>query len=59
MSKPPAGRRAFEAMGRRAYSLGLPISHDRRSKLCWAEYARRAWAAGWIMQAPIKNKEPK
>lgn len=52
MGKPLAGRRAFEAMGRRARSQGLSIATGRSIRTTWPDWARSAWAAGWIMQAP-------
>jgi hypothetical protein len=53
MKRPPAGKRAFEAMGRSAYSRGLPLSHQRSMRIMWPNWARKAWAAGWLMQGPI------
>lgn len=54
MAKTIAGKRAFEAMGRRAYSFGLPISYARSMRINWPEWARREWAAGWISQGRRK-----
>ncbi|WP_369055008.1 hypothetical protein, partial [Burkholderia gladioli] len=50
MAKPLAGKRAFEAMGRRASSMGLPLNHKRMEKRGWPMWARSAWARGWIQQ---------
>lgn len=47
----------FEAMGRSASSRGLPLNYDRRGRLAWPEWARRAWAAGWLMQHPQHGGE--
>ena len=56
MSKPLAGKRAFEAMGRRAQSLGLPSIHGRAQRQQWPLWARTAFAAGWHMNAPWRRK---
>lgn len=40
----------FEAQGRSARSRGLSISHGRAIRVHWPEWARKAWAAGWVMQ---------
>lgn len=48
MSKPLAGKRAFEAMGRRAQSMGFPLIHKRLERTGWPLWARAAWARGWI-----------
>jgi len=48
MSKPLAGKRAFEAMGRRAQSMGLPLIYKRLERTGWPLWARAAWARGWI-----------
>lgn len=50
MAKPLAGKRAFEAMGRRASSMGLPLNHKRMEQRGWPMWARSAWARGWIQQ---------
>jgi hypothetical protein len=50
MSKPLAGKRAFEAMGRRASSAGLPLIHKRMERIGWPMWARSAYARGWIQQ---------
>ncbi len=39
----------FEAMGRRAASLGQPL----KSARTWPKFARRAFARGWIVQQPV------
>jgi len=39
----------FEAQGRRASSLGLPIKPPRT----WPKFARQAFVRGWILQRPI------
>jgi len=57
MTKPLAGKRAFEAMGRSARDRGLGISQGRASSLEWPQWARRAWAAGWIMQCPMRTTQ--
>jgi hypothetical protein len=51
MAKPLAGKRAFEAMGRRARSLGTSILIGRAARNSWPQWARSAWSAGWINQA--------
>lgn len=50
MRKPLAGKRLFEAMGRRASTQGLPIDYERAMRGIWPGWARSAWARGWIMQ---------
>ena len=50
MSRPLAGKRYFEALGRSAYSRGLSLSYDRPARLRWPMWARTAWAKGWLMQ---------
>lgn len=57
MSKPLAGKRAFEAMGRSACSRGLGINYQRSMRVNWPLWARQAWAAGYIMQGNKKFKE--
>lgn len=51
MAKPLAGKRAFEAMGRRARSHGTSILIGRAARNAWPQWARSAWTAGWINQA--------
>jgi hypothetical protein len=41
-------RTRFEADGRRAASLGLPLKSPRT----WPKFARQAFARGWILQRP-------
>ena len=50
MSKPLAGARWFEAQGRRAFSMGLPLNWKRHESQVWPMWARCAWARGWIQQ---------
>lgn len=58
MKKPLAGKRFFEAMGRRAASQEMPFIHDRLAKQAWPVWARSAWARGWIMQpSPRESTE--
>ena len=58
MKKPLAGKRYFEATGRRAASQGKPILHDRIARQAWPMWARAAWTRGWIMQpSPRENTE--
>lgn len=45
-------RARFEAMGRRAASLGQPLKSPR----AWPRFAREAFARGWIVQHPIGSK---
>src|SRR3546814_15658027 len=42
----------FEAMGRRAYTQGLPLNYERAMRNSWPMWARCAWARGWIYQQP-------
>lgn len=48
--KPLSGKRWFEAMGRRAYSIGeaLPVTRQKRKK--WPMWAQHAFVAGWFKQ---------
>jgi hypothetical protein len=39
----------FEAQGRRASSLSLPLKAPRT----WPKFARQAFVRGWIVQHPI------
>lgn len=50
MTKPLAGWRAFEAMGRSACSRELGMNYQRSMRVNWPKWARQAWAAGYIMQ---------
>jgi hypothetical protein len=45
-----AGKRAFEAMGRRAASMGLPIHYGRAQRQNWKPFAKEAYARGWLCQ---------
>ncbi|WP_228877628.1 hypothetical protein [Paraburkholderia saeva] len=49
-AKAITGKRAFEAMGRRAASAGLPLLQGRMERLGWPMWARSAYARGWIQQ---------
>lgn len=51
MKKPLAGKRYFEAMGRRAASQKMPIHYDRIARQQWPMWARQAWARGWLDQS--------
>lgn len=57
MKRPPAGRRAFEALGRRHESIGMPYQTFRRHTLSWPLWARRAYCAGRINQQPNLAKD--
>ncbi len=50
MRKPLSGKEWFEARGRRAQSLGLPMNHKRHEQQSWPMWARCAWARGWLYQ---------
>lgn len=54
MGKPLAGKALFEAMGRRAYTQGRPITYQRSMRNHWPMWARSAWARGWIYQQPTR-----
>lgn len=56
MKRPPAGKRAFEARGRRAASLGLPLDFGRRQRAEWPAWARMAFSFGWHHQRPITSQ---
>jgi hypothetical protein len=43
----------FEAQGRSAASRGLPLLLGRTERSGWPQWARRAWARGWLQQHPI------
>ncbi|WP_423459929.1 hypothetical protein [Ottowia sp. VDI28] len=55
MRTPLAGKAWFEARGRRAYSLGLPMNHNRHEQQRWPMWARCAWARGWLFQQPSRQ----
>jgi hypothetical protein len=55
MSKPLAGKRWFEALGRSEYSQGLPINYRRSLRARWPMWARSAWARGWLHQQTRKQ----
>ena len=50
MSSPLAGRRAFEAMGRRDASNGLPLIAMRAKRRGWPRWAQEAFAFGWLAE---------
>lgn len=50
MAKKLAGKRWFEALGRRAASKGLPSIHGRSARQKWPMWARQAYARGWLVQ---------
>lgn len=50
MGKPLSGKAWFEAQGRRAQSLGLPMNFKRHEHQRWPMWARSAWARGWLFQ---------
>lgn len=54
MGKPLSGKNFFEAMGRRAYTQGLPITYERAMRNHWPMWARSAWARGWLDQQPAR-----
>ena len=54
MGKPLSGKKFFEAMGRRAYTQGLPITYERSMRNHWPMWARSAWARGWLYQQPSR-----
>lgn len=52
MGKPLAGSAWFEALGRRAYTQGLPLNYEHSMRNKWPMFARCAWARGWLFQQP-------
>lgn len=50
MTRPLAGRRYFEALGRSAQSRRLPIIYERSKSKAWPLWARAAWTRGWLHQ---------
>ncbi|VWD40235.1 hypothetical protein BLA17378_07987 [Burkholderia aenigmatica] len=52
-SKPLAGARAFEALGRRAQALGQPMTL--RGKGNWPDWARSAYVRGHVSNAPWRT----
>lgn len=56
MSKPLAGRRAFEAKGRRARSLGIQLVIKNMPRT-WPLWARIAFIYGYVYQQPIKERQ--
>lgn len=55
MKKPLAGRRAFEARGRRAQSQGIPCLSIHAIGRDWPHWAREAWISGHVLNAPFRN----
>ena len=51
MTKPLAGKRYFEALGRRHESLGYPYLAQRGAMWGWPLWAKRAYCLGRIQQA--------
>lgn len=47
MSKPLAGKRAFEAMGRRSTDLGMPRTSEHYR---WPKWAQQAFMRGRMLQ---------
>lgn len=56
MTKPLAGWRAFEAMGRSACSRGLGINYQRSMRAKLPMWARTAWVNGYLDQGNINLK---
>ncbi|MBO1856840.1 hypothetical protein J4G52_25200 [Burkholderia cenocepacia] len=54
MKKQLAGRRAFEAMGRRAQSQGIRCGTIQAIGRNWPNWAREAWIAGYVLNAPFE-----
>lgn len=52
MKKPLAGRRAFEAMGRRMRSQGIPCVMVHAIGRSWPGWARDAWITGYVLNPP-------
>jgi hypothetical protein len=50
MTKPLAGKRFFESMGRSASSRGLSILANRLDRQNWPGWARSAYSRGWVVQ---------
>lgn len=56
MAKKLAGKRWFEALGRRAKSEEKPILHWRVQRMEWPMWARRAWVSGYLDQGTRRLK---
>lgn len=56
MAKPLAGRRAFEAKGRRACSLGSKFV-IKNLPHTWPLWAKVAFMYGYVYQQPIKERQ--
>ena len=54
MAKPLAGKRWFEALGRRAKSKGEPILTGRIERSKWPMWARSAYTCGWLDQGTVR-----
>lgn len=52
MAKPLAGKRWFEALGRRHESLGIRYLAQRSAMHGWPLWAKRAYCRGRLNQAP-------
>jgi hypothetical protein len=51
MKRTLSGKTAFEARGRRAQSMGIPLTM--RSKGWWPDWARTAYARGYVLNESI------
>lgn len=54
MAKKLAGKRWFEALGRRAKSQGKPMLSERMERSKWPMWARRAYTCGWLDQGTVR-----
>lgn len=55
--KPLAGKRWFEALGRRAFSIGEALSATRLKRKKWPEWAQRAYVVGWFKQGSVRAQQ--
>lgn len=53
--KPLSGKRWFEALGRRAYSIGEALSVTRQKRKKWPMWAQHAFMAGWFKQGSSRS----
>lgn len=50
--KPLAGKRYFEALGRSHEALNVPYLLQRRAMQGWAQWAKRAYCLGRLINSP-------
>lgn len=56
MAKPLAGKRWFEAQGRRASDQGKSLLGGMKTRQAWPKFARAAYSRGYLIQQPNPHK---